>query len=165
MPNRLLKEGIVDSEKINQLSAQAEVFFYRLLVVSDDFGRMDGRTCILKARCFPLKDYANNEIEEFLLQLKTAKLLFTYEIKGMLYIQLNNWSQRQRSHGKYPPPIDGQLSDNKQTDDRLGLGWVGKGVGKGLGEETVDKSINQNLQAKVQDMKLALGKKFNLREK
>jgi hypothetical protein len=145
MPNRLLKEGIVDSEKINSLSPEVEVFFYRLLVVADDFGRMDGRSTILRARCFPLKDYTNSDIEVFLLQLETAKLVFTYKINDMLYIQINNWSQRQRSHGKYPPPTVEQMTVNCQTDDRLGLGWVGlgKGMGKGLGEEPVDKSTKE----------------------
>lgn len=149
MPNRLLKEGIVDSEKINSLSPEVEVFFYRLLVVADDFGRMDGRSTILRARCFPLKDYSNKDIEGFLSHLETSKLVFTYKINEMLYIQINNWSQRQRSHGKYPPPYDGHMAVNSQPIDTLGLGWVGlgKGMGKGLGEEPVDKSTkDENLK-------------------
>lgn len=130
MPNRLLKEGIVDSERINGLSAEAEVCFYRLLVVSDDLGRMDARPAIVRARCFPLKEQSNiaTKIESWLCELANAELVIRYVVDARPYVEIKNWSQRVRSHGKYPQPSDGQLTVNRQTDDGLGLG-KGKGMG------------------------------------
>jgi len=105
MPNRLLKEGIVDSDRINSLSAQAEVFFYRLLVVSDDFGCMDARTSILRARCFPLRDNVSSDhINKWIAELLEQKLLISYTCEGQPYVQILKWEQRVRSKGKYPQP-------------------------------------------------------------
>ena len=133
MPNRLLKEGIVDSERIDKLSADAEVFFYRLMVVADDLGRMDARTAILRARCFPLKEsLSGQKIERWLEEVWQAGLIGRYAAEGRPYVEILRWDQRVRSHGKYPPPDDGQLSVNCQTDDGLGKG---KGKGKGASNE------------------------------
>jgi len=138
MPNRLLKEGIVDSEKINELTPEAEVFFYRLLVVSDDYGRMDARPTILRSRCFPLKNYDYTQIVNFVCQLSVNCLAGVYQSNDKLYIQILNWSHRQRSHSKYPEPKDNEfimldeiiqkMSVICPSIDRLGLG---KGLGKG----------------------------------
>jgi hypothetical protein len=133
MPNRLLKEGIVDSAAIDALTADAEVFYYRLLVVADDLGRMDARPAILRARCFPLKESLSTEkIGKWLEALAHAKLLIRYVVDGQPYVAITKWEQRVRSSGKYPPPDDGQLTDNCPTDDGLGLG---KGKGKGASND------------------------------
>ena len=129
MPNRLLKEGIVDSDKIDRLSPEAEVFFYRLLVVADDLGRMDARPAIVRARCFPLKESLSAEkISKWVDQVWEAGLIGRFTVDGKSYIQILEWEQRVRSNGKYPGPDDGHLSVNCPTD--VGLG---KGKGKGLG--------------------------------
>ena len=137
MPNRLLKEGIVDSDRINALSAQAEVFFYRLLVVSDDYGCMDARPSILRARCFPLRENVTTEhLNKWLDELTKQKLIISYFVEGQPYLQIMRWEQRVRSKGKYPQPTDEQLTDicltndsNVQSDDGLGRGRVrGKGA-------------------------------------
>lgn len=145
MPNRLLKEGITDSDKIDKLSPEAEVCFYRLLVVSDDLGRMDARPAVVRARCFPLKEQSNlsARIEIWLGELAKAGLLVRYVVAGQPFVEIANWDQRVRSSGKYPPPDDGELltDDGQMTDDgrhdaartptrgaRGGLG-LGKGMG------------------------------------
>lgn len=134
MPNRLLKEGIVDSSPINELSPEEEVFFYRLLVVSDDFGRMDARPQILKSRCFPLKDNIKaDKIESWLRSLVRQELAICYQVDGKPYLEITKWEQRVRSKPKYPSADCGQLTDMCQTDDGLGKG-LGKGKGKGLGK-------------------------------
>lgn len=137
MPNRLLKEGIVDSDAINALSEGAEICFYRLLVVADDLGRMDARTAIVRSRCFPLKEQSNfgAKIEGWLAELASARLIARYEAAGSPYLQILKWDQRVRSNGKYPAPTDGQLSGSCQTDDGQPTadGGLGLGKGKGLG--------------------------------
>ena len=51
MPNRILKDSICTSPNIDRVDRDAEVFFYRLIVRCDDFGRMDARLPILRAKC------------------------------------------------------------------------------------------------------------------
>lgn len=139
MPNRLLKEGIVDSSLIDNLSPEEEVFFYRLLVVSDDFGRMDARTAILKSRCFPLKEFKSEKIDNWLQSLVRHGLVMLYKVDDKPYLQILKWEQRVRSKGKYPDPDGGQpigivqtFDSNPLTDDGLGKG-LGKGKGMGNG--------------------------------
>jgi hypothetical protein len=139
MPNRLLKEGIVDSSLIDNLTPEEEVFFYRLLVVSDDFGRMDARTAILKSRCFPLKEFKSEKIDGWMRSLVRHKLVMLYMVDEKPYLQILKWEQRVRSKGKYPSPdgsqpIDIVLTNDSEllTDDGLGKG-LGKGKGMGNG--------------------------------
>jgi len=55
MPNRIIKESICTSNNLDSLLPEEEVFFYRLLVNCDDYGLMDARLSILRAKLFPLK--------------------------------------------------------------------------------------------------------------
>lgn len=135
MPNRLLKEGIVDSDRINALSAQAEVFFYRLLVVSDDYGCMDARPSILRARCFPLRDnITTDHLAKWMNELVEQKLVVTYSADGQPYLQVLRWEQRIRSKGKYPQPTEEQLNGECQTVDSNVQTYDGLGMGKGKGK-------------------------------
>ncbi len=71
MGNRIIKESICTSDSIDQLTWFEECFFNRLLVNADDFGRMDARGQILKARLFPLKDTTDKQIKDALNKLST----------------------------------------------------------------------------------------------
>lgn len=62
MPSRIIKESICTSDEIDKLSAFAEVFFYRLIVNCDDYGRFDARPKILGSRLFPLRDVRENQV-------------------------------------------------------------------------------------------------------
>jgi hypothetical protein len=140
VPNRLLKEGITDSAPIDALSPEAEVCFYRLLVVADDLGRMDARTAIVRSRCFPLKEQSNMavKIEAWLTELAAAFLILRYAVNGQPFLQIAKWDQRVRSNGKHPPPSEADLlafgerlsaSGGQSPAD----GGLGLGKGKGLG--------------------------------
>lgn len=107
MPNRILKESICTSDKIEKLSAFAEIFFYRLIVNADDFGRMDGRAAVLRSRLFPLKDVRNTQIEEALCELASVELVSTYIVDGKPFVRLLAWDRHQQiraKKSKYPSP-------------------------------------------------------------
>lgn len=169
MPNRLLRDGICTSDAINLLTSDAEVMFYRLLVVADDYGYMDARPAILKAQCFPLKESATvSRIEAWLLELAETELVHRYMHEGKPFLAINKWEQRVRSRQKYAGPMDdgctalvGQVSDKSQTDDGLGKG---KGKGKGATSRT-----SRELQSLPEGWKPSektvenLGREFGLR--
>ena len=54
MPNRVIREGILTSERIEMLGWAEEVFYRRLMSVVDDFGRYYARPALLRAACYPL---------------------------------------------------------------------------------------------------------------
>lgn len=55
MPTRLVREGILDSERIDQLDAPAEVFYRRLMSKVDDYGLFDARIAMLRSSLYPLR--------------------------------------------------------------------------------------------------------------
>lgn len=107
MPNRIIKESICTSDQIDKLSAFAETTFYRLIVNADDFGRMDGRTAVLRSRLFPLKDVRNSQIEDALRELASVELVSTYVVDGKPFVRLPGWDRHQQiraKKSKYPAP-------------------------------------------------------------
>ena len=118
MPNRIIKESICTSCEVDSLSAEEERFFYRLLVSCDDFGRIDARAEILRAKCFPLKldKVANKDITKWLHKLSSTNLVIVYDVDGKKYLQFTTWDKHQQKrakYSKYPAPDDGLItSDN-----------------------------------------------------
>lgn len=107
MPNRIIKESICVSESIDSLSWFDEVFFYRLIVNCDDYGRLDARPAILKARLFPLKDIPADGILDALHDLEAAGMVLLYESGKKPFLQLVSWEAHQSiraKRSKYPAP-------------------------------------------------------------
>jgi|GEM_PF-2118400 hypothetical protein len=107
MPNRILKESICASPNIDQLSDEAEAFFYRLIVNSDDYGRLDGRLMIIISRCYPLRIKSTSEenIINLLIELSNAKLINVFKKGDEVFIQIATWEKHQQvraKKSKYP---------------------------------------------------------------
>ncbi|MEI3363826.1 MAG: hypothetical protein V8R75_15560 [Oscillospiraceae bacterium] len=108
MPNRIIKESICTSDSISALTDFQETFFYRLIVNCDDFGRMDARPAILKARLYPLRERLTlKEIESALRALATVGCVEVYEVDGKPYLRLPSWEVHQQiraKKSKFPGP-------------------------------------------------------------
>ena len=112
MPNRIIKESICTSENVDLLTDFQEVCFYRLMVNCDDFGRMDARPKIVKARLFPLKDVDAATVDSAIRALAAADLIILYEVDGKPYLQMKTWDkhqQRRANASKYPSPESGSI--------------------------------------------------------
>lgn len=99
------------SETIDSLTWFEEVFFYRLMVKCDDFGRCDGRLKIIKGHCFPLKDITEEELEKALNKLSLVGLIRRYTVSGHPYIQFVTWEKHQtvrNKKSKYPSIEEGE---------------------------------------------------------
>jgi hypothetical protein len=56
MPNRILREGINDSERVNALSpVHAELFYRKLMSLCDDFGRFEANPAVLLGKLYALR--------------------------------------------------------------------------------------------------------------
>ena len=112
MPNRIIKESIKRSPEIDRLNWFEEVVFYRLIVTADDYGRLDGRTVVLKNDLFPTKETVTKKsIEDALFKLTSVGLLVPYvdAASGMPYYYFPTWKEHQRirdSKARYPEPPD-----------------------------------------------------------
>ena len=116
MPNRILKESICTSETIEQLSADEERCFYRLIVQCDDYGRFDGRASVVMGRCYPLKLEKDairvTDIDRWLQRLAQAGLIIMYVVRGVRYLQMTTWTKHQQvraTRSKFPDPMEGEV--------------------------------------------------------
>ena len=119
MPNRIIKESICSNEQIDQLTPFEEIFFYRLIVNADDFGRMDGRPSILRARLFPLKTIREDQVESALHSLATVELVRRYTVHGKPFVSLSGWERNQSiraKKSKYPSPADADECNASQEE-------------------------------------------------
>lgn len=133
MPNRILRESITTSATIDGLSAEAEVLFYRLLVVADDYGLMDARPAVVLARCYPLRvddshsgKLSTGSVAALLGALVQAELITLYESGGKPFLAINQWDQHQRirakrSHYPLPPSYDSKLQQSAASGGHLSL--------------------------------------------
>ena len=115
MPNRIIKESICTSENLDNLTPEEEIFFYRLLVCCDDYGRTDARPKILRAKCFPLRidRIKEKDVEKWLNSLVQQKLIILYTVDDKQYIQVLTWEKHQQvraKHSKYPAPSSEDLT-------------------------------------------------------
>lgn len=120
MPNRIIKESICSNEQLDQLSPFEETFFYRLIVNADDFGRMDGRPSILRARLFPLKTLRDDQIEKALASLTSVELVSRYTVHGKPFVRLLGWERNQQIRAKksrYPSPEDADACEHIPASD------------------------------------------------
>lgn len=122
MPNRIIGGGICASDTLQALAdnAEAEVLFYRLLVVADDFGRFDGRLAVIRAACFPLRTETTltQKIGHWLTALERVRLIRRYEVDGKPYLLINKWEQHQRIRAvraKYPDPPQNFPPNSQQS--------------------------------------------------
>jgi len=107
MPNRILREGILTSERVERLNWAEEVFYRRLMSVVDDFGRYYARPALLLAACYPLllKKVSDSDIEKWLSACENAALVRVYPAEdGKRYLQLLDFKQQVRAAvSKFPP--------------------------------------------------------------
>ena len=105
MPNRVIRDGFLDSEKINSLNEQEQNFFIRLLLIADDYGRFDARPELIKSKCYPVTDKRPSIVSTMLTKLSDVGLIVLYTVDGKNYLEINEYNQRLRQkREKYPKP-------------------------------------------------------------
>lgn len=119
MPNRILREGILTSERVNLLSPNAELFYRRLQSVVDDYGRFSANLSLLRASCYPLKldSVKEDSISKHLAECVGARLIVLYTVADKAYLELQDFRQQVRAKvSKYPSP-DGNVHSACVADD------------------------------------------------
>lgn len=111
MPNRIIREAILTSERVDVLSPEAEVFYRRILSVADDFGRCDARLAVLIASCYPLRAgiMPQAKVEQLLSECCAGEkpLILRYEVGGKPYLEVQDFRQQLRSaRSRFPSPSD-----------------------------------------------------------
>lgn len=102
MANRIIRDW-TDSERINNLSFQAETLFIRLMMKADDLGTYHANPKLIKAFCFPLKNIRESDITRWLQELTSAGIIALYDADNKPYLHIINFGQRLRQvNPKFP---------------------------------------------------------------
>lgn len=106
MPTRLIREGILTSERVASLSWEAEVFYRRLLSLVDDYGLSDARPSVLRSALYPLQLEKMSEcnVQRCLAACETAGLILLFARNGKSFLMVRDFGQSLRSAPKYPLP-------------------------------------------------------------
>lgn len=119
MPQRFLRPGIVTSVRLARCSPWAQLLYYKLINLVDDFSRYDAHPLALGRAAFPYGDnrgrmFRDEQIEAMLAELETARLsetddpcLTRYTARGARYLFLHRWTERTRAaNSRYPSPSE-----------------------------------------------------------
>jgi hypothetical protein len=133
MPTRIVREGIISSERVNLLSERAELFYRKLMNVADDYGRFYANPISILGACYPLRNSVKeSDVVGFISECVSAKLLVIYG--NGRYIQVLNFRQQTRSKSKFPEPLDSELLIKCEANSKhLSRVVVGVGVGEDAG--------------------------------
>ena len=105
MPNRIVRESILRSRKVNQLSWGAECFYRRLINVVDDYGLYYADTGILRRDLYPRTDSLTSaQVGKWARECVDAKLLTLYGHDGDFYLVMHGVDAPRAQKSKYPMP-------------------------------------------------------------
>lgn len=139
MPNRIVREGILSSPKVNRLGWGEEVFYRRLLSVVDDFGRFHADTGMLRAACYPrlLNKVSDSDVGKWLTACVEAALVRVYPAQdGERYLEVLKFEQQIRAKkSKFPEPLRTCAADATHVQANAHLGVS---VGVSVSEVVLD---------------------------
>lgn len=106
MPNRIIREAILTSERVAMLDWAAEVFYRRLQSVVDDYGRHEAGHQLLRAKCYPLQTDSVRvaDIARWMAACQKSGLILVYGVNQKQYLEIVNFGQQTRTASKCPPP-------------------------------------------------------------
>lgn len=105
---RRVYAGFLTGRRINSVSIPAEAWFWRLLMVADDFGNLHAEPELLKNTVAPLRKCTRPQAKQWTAELIKAGLVTSYESNGEKYLHINDFEQTQpagrngRRIKKYP---------------------------------------------------------------
>lgn len=117
MPSRIIREGILDSDRVNALDFPAEVFYRRLMSKVDDHGLYDARLEVLKSHLYPVRGarVRETDISRWMAECQKAGLIALYMSAGKPYLQMLDTKWTARSEPKYPLPTPANNCSQPET--------------------------------------------------
>lgn len=115
MPIRMIRDW-TDSSTLDQVSAEGERLFTRLIMKADDYGRFHADPRLVRALCFPLSEAIKaDHVRKWLDELHRNGLLVMYEADGKELLSIVNFGQRLKSSRAKFHQLPGESGDWKPT--------------------------------------------------
>ena len=105
MPDRLIRDELLTSERYWSVSIEAQRLYFHLLLVADDTARFSGNNYTIRATCFPGQPMEPAKLESLLSELQDRDLVRLYTCETQRFVFIPRYKQRVRyPRSKYPPP-------------------------------------------------------------
>lgn len=112
MPNRMIRDGILESEAVLSLPAEARWLYVSVLLSADDIGLFEATPFKLARRADVRRELADKLVQ----MLADADLVRLYQVDGKRYGFIPRFGQRlQIKRIKHAAPPDALLSDEPET--------------------------------------------------
>lgn len=122
MATRIIREGFLTSEPVNDCSDAAQNLFIRLMLVADDFGYYYGNPEIIKSMCYPIRSKPLTIVSKLLTELEHSGLISTYTVDGKQFVEIKKFGQRLRAmRPKFPPPQSAAECGNRPPESESEL--------------------------------------------
>lgn len=138
----MLKREFFRDEKIASLSLGARLLFQSLWCEADDTGNGRADARLLKSEAFPYDEFTANQVEEWLQEIVTLKMVRLYEVGGARYYGVVNFLRHQtidrpsKFRHPAPPPLAEHSPKARRTlDEYSAMKEKGKEKEKGKGNE------------------------------
>lgn len=111
MPDRIIRDELLTSERYWNVSDEAKLLYIHLLISADDTARYTGKNFSLRTRCFPSRSMEATRMETLLSELVDQDLIRLYEVDKERFVFIPRFKQRLRFvNSKYPEPPN-QIND------------------------------------------------------
>jgi hypothetical protein len=120
MPNRLLREGLMESERVLSVPVEARWLFVIIVLSADDLGLFEATEFKLARRA----DVRREHVDKLMQTLLEADLIRLYQVEDKRYGFIPRFRQRIRiKRPKYPLPSEALMSDDQDALSKIkGLG-------------------------------------------
>ena len=137
MPNRVLRESLLDSTRYLAVDEGAQLLFTHLILLADDFGCLSLAYSFVGRRCFNNRP-TDERLDRLIHQLVDADLLRIYEHSGQRFGFIPRFRQRlKRETLKNPQPPAEFLADDEEAREKFSKLNGAKLKGAGTGRPSV----------------------------
>lgn len=124
MPDRIIRDELLNSERYWAVSMEAQRLFVHLMLCVDDTARYSGKNFTIRSACFPGQAVEPSKLEKQLLELVDVDLVRIYYVGDERFIFIPRFRQRLRfTKSKYPPPPQ-EINDIPSEKSDLSLTQV-----------------------------------------
>lgn len=119
MPNRIIRESLLDSARYAGLTNEAKLLFFHMLLLADDFGCIGVSETFLRRRAF-YDMPTGQKIAKLLNELVDVDLVRTYEAQQAVYAFIPRFRQRlQRNTLRHPKPPESLIIGDEQAIEKF----------------------------------------------
>lgn len=116
MPNRLIREGLIESEAVLSLPVEGRWLFVTIMLSADDLGLFEATEFKLARRADIRREIAG----KLLSMLQDADLIRLYEVDGKRFGFIPRFRQRvQIKRTRYPMPDQALMADDKDAVSKI----------------------------------------------